>query len=133
MIERFIGIPYEVHGRSYEACDCWGLVWLYHRDVLGVDLPLYLEESVAVDSKRYGLNDLIDYEAKSEKAWRKVEEPQHGDVALVRRGLALSHVGVVAPNGMLLHTHTPINSMLERLTSPSLARRIVAYYRHESL
>lgn len=132
MIDRFIGIPYVTYGRTYEACDCWGLVWLYSKDVLGVELPNYLEESEAANSGRHSLGELVRHETETTSEWVRVDEPRHGDVVVIRCGMALSHVGIFVPENHVLHTSAPHDSLLEPTYSPTLARRIFGYYRHVS-
>ncbi|ACL70374.1 C40 family peptidase [Halothermothrix orenii] len=39
IVNRLIGIPYKHNGRSYQGVDCWGLVYLFFKE-LGVDLPV---------------------------------------------------------------------------------------------
>lgn len=38
-VERCRRAPYKPHGRDYDGLDCYGFVYLYYRDVLGVRLP----------------------------------------------------------------------------------------------
>ena len=39
-VNRYIGIPYEVGGKSLSAADCWGLCTLVYREQLQYDLDL---------------------------------------------------------------------------------------------
>lgn len=34
--DRFIGIPFEDHGRARAGCDCWGLVCLIYQEELAI-------------------------------------------------------------------------------------------------
>jgi murein DD-endopeptidase len=56
MFDQFVGIPYVAHGRDYAGADCWGLLYLFYRDVLGVQIPSYVAEmakaSIATGSRR---------------------------------------------------------------------------------
>ncbi len=36
--ERLLGIPYEHNGRSYQGVDCWGLIYLFFKEI-GFRLP----------------------------------------------------------------------------------------------
>lgn len=38
-IERAVGLPWIDRAQSWQAMDCWGLVVMYYRHVLGVELP----------------------------------------------------------------------------------------------
>jgi len=39
ILDKLIGIPYQHNGRSYEGVDCWGLVYLFFKE-LGFPLPV---------------------------------------------------------------------------------------------
>lgn len=39
MMDRFIGIPFISNGRSFKGCDCYGLVKLYYKEVLNIEIP----------------------------------------------------------------------------------------------
>ena len=40
-VDRIMDMPFVARGRDYEGGDCWAVVWLLWRDVLGRDLPAY--------------------------------------------------------------------------------------------
>ena len=40
-LDGYIGIPYRDNGRGVDGCDCYGLVLLIYREVLGIALPTY--------------------------------------------------------------------------------------------
>lgn len=132
-MNQFIGIPYLPHGRAYEGADCWGLVWLYYRDVLGLEIPSYSSEMQARDFSRHSIGPLIDGE--KQMSWRELPELEKapGDVVLIRRGLQASHVGIYAGSGLLLHSDGPDPSHIDRLDSISLRSRIVGFYRLKGL
>lgn len=37
-LSRVLGIPWKNRGCTFEAADCWGLVTLYYRHVLGIEI-----------------------------------------------------------------------------------------------
>ena len=41
LMDQFVGIPYIAHGRGYDGADCWGIVYLFYRDVLKTPIPDY--------------------------------------------------------------------------------------------
>jgi len=43
------------------------------------------------------------------------------------------HVGVVAPNGRLLHIEEHVDAVLPLMTSPTVSFRISGIYRHHAL
>ena len=100
---RAIRVPFVDKGRDWDAWDCWGMVYVFHRDVLGVALPSYTEHyQDAGDSPetRKALRDLI---AASMGAWRRVETPEPGDVVLIKGSHALALETVVEELEQALH------------------------------
>jgi len=122
----FIGIPYRDGGRDYTGADCWGLVWLYYRDELGVDLPPLAGAYQNDDRKR--ISQLTD-ETMPLVGARKVDVPIDGDIVLMRMRGMPTHVGVYVSPGMVLHTHRRTDSVIQRIDSLSLRSRIEGYYR----
>lgn len=135
-----IGIPWLDGGRDRAGCDCYGLVFLFFRDALGIDLPSYAETPAA---------DLLAGESAVDTAlagstWSRVTrgEIRRGDVVLmtgVERGAdgrlrrSTRHVGVLIDGATLLHVERGTGSVALRLSHPTIAPRIVAFYRHREL
>jgi cell wall-associated NlpC family hydrolase len=40
----YVGLPWKFAGRSSEGVDCWGLLWLVYREVLGIPIASYAPE-----------------------------------------------------------------------------------------
>ncbi|WEX07366.1 NlpC/P60 family protein [Chelativorans sp. AA-79] len=116
---RYVGLPWTSGGRSFDGIDCWGLVWLFYRHEKSIEIPDYSEAyDDATDRER--ISGLM---TSGVVSW--VEVPaMHGAVALMRRGRAPSHVGIVAPGRKLLHIESttglsciaPITADIERRT-----------------
>ena len=126
-MERFIGIPYVEHGRDYSGADCWGVVYLFYRDVLGRPIPAYSAEMQARAFHHRDIGALI----KSERAahWVEVEQPDHGDVALMRTGREESHVGIFISGGRILHSEGEPGSCMVRADDLRIRSRLVGYFR----
>lgn len=95
----FIGIPYLNRGSSYAGCDCWGLVWLFHADILGNLLPRY--EGYGDATKP----EISSYISDRWNSWQQVrlEDIQIGDIiALNLNGLPV-HCAVYVGRGKMLH------------------------------
>lgn len=127
MVERFVGIPYVPHGRSYEGADCWGILFLYYRDVLGTPVPAYSAEMDAREFKHGAIAPLMATER--EKLWQQVETPQPGDGVLMRAGRHDSHVGVFLGQGRMLHSEGPDPSVIDRIGDMRWRNRISGFYR----
>ncbi|WP_434712998.1 C40 family peptidase [Rhizobium sp. YTUHZ045] len=127
-MERFVGIPYVPHGRNYGGADCWGILFLYYRDVLGIQIPSYTAEMAEVDFHRHEIAQLI--AAEREQQWTEVSTPAKGDCVLMRVGRDESHVGVFIGNGQMLHSEGPDPSRIERVGDMRWRNRIVGYFRY---
>lgn len=127
---RYIGLPFQDHGRNRAGLDCWGLVRLILSDQFGIALPSYAHEyerTTQVDK----ISSLITREAPK---WTLVPLGQEkaGDVIVLRlRGNPL-HVGMVLGDKQMLHIESGINSVIERYTGSRWAERIFGFYRYKS-
>jgi cell wall-associated NlpC family hydrolase len=126
-LSKFVGIPYVAHGRGYEGADCWGLLFLYYRDVLGMPIPSYSAEMQEREFHRKDIGPLVD--AEIERLWLQIDEPQPGDGVLLRAGRFNSHVGVFLGNGRMLHSEGPDPSVVVRLDDIRLRSRITGFFR----
>jgi murein DD-endopeptidase len=105
----FIGIPYVNRGSSFQGCDCWGLVWLFHREVLKNEIPRY---EGYVDAEGAGIGEYI--EARWDN-WISVQPAnmELGDVLALKVGRLPVHCGVYAGHGKMLHVLEGRMSCLE--------------------
>ncbi|WP_310299673.1 NlpC/P60 family protein [Rhizobium sp. BE258] len=127
MLSKFVGIPYVAHGRDYDGADCWGLVYLYYRDLLGTPIPSYSVEMHEREFHRRDIGPLID--AEKEKRWLQADAPSPGDCVLLRAGRYNSHVGIFLGAGKILHSEGPEPSVVARLDDMRLRSRITGYFR----
>ena len=52
-VQDYVGLPYEMCGRSFEGVDCWGLVVMVYRNELGIVLPDWVtDEEIDWESER---------------------------------------------------------------------------------
>lgn len=94
-IRRVIGLPWADRACSFEAMDCWGLVVLYYRHVLGIEI-----------------HQTPDYEAGSDfitcydgdAAFWSHSAPQSGGLAVFFKGNHPDHVGIVVNGNRCLHS-----------------------------
>jgi cell wall-associated NlpC family hydrolase len=105
----FIGIPYRSRGDSFAGCDCWGLVWLYSRLVLGREIPRYGDYADASGP------DIPQRIREGWEAWLPVpiDQAVEGDVLVFRIGQQPVHVGIVATPAQMLHVLEGRNAVLE--------------------
>ncbi|HET8791809.1 MAG TPA: NlpC/P60 family protein [Modicisalibacter sp.] len=117
-----IGLPFRPHGRGPDFYDCWGLVCVAYRQVLGMELDDYGGEYHTLKDidrlKRIFARECGD-------TWVRVEQPAPMDVAVIfRRGRAI-HAGLYLGGGQILHVEHGIETSVQ----PASDFRIEGYYR----
>ena len=100
-INKVIGLPWINRAASFDAVDCWGLVILYYKHVLNIELPV-------VDG--YQLNDNISKcrQRESNKThWEEVESADNNTLVFTCYDTIgrPAHVGLYIGGGMVLHAH----------------------------
>lgn len=130
-LSKYLGIPYLWDGRSFEGVDCYGLLILFYREELGVEL---------FDPK-HGLKGWKEASESgfmaqnAERDWREVpmEEVLPKDVLLLRssRSGRADHCGLVVDRYSFLHAAEGIGSHIAKVAL--FREQIVRCYRHRSL
>lgn len=93
-----LGKPWVRWRSDFDACDCWGLVVLYYREVRGIDLG-------AVPN-----TDLTTGYMAEVKNWIEVDTPSNGATVMTSwRGGNPTHCGIVLDVGDILHCAGNLN------------------------
>jgi cell wall-associated NlpC family hydrolase len=121
-VNDYIGIPFLTNGRTREGVDCWGLYRLIVSERFGITLNDFDYSSA---DARDEVNSLL----HSENDWKRVQHPIEGDAVLFKVAGALSHIGMIVCSGAMVHARAGQASCIERLDSPTWARRIDGFYR----
>lgn len=104
-INKMVGVPWENRASSFESVDCWGLVLLYYKHVLNIELPQtggYLERE----------NIEKCWVIESEKRWQEVGSPTESGLVFTcyDSNLKPMHVGVCIDDTNALHADGHINN-----------------------
>ena len=116
-IRRAIAVPFVEQGRGWSGWDCWGVVVMLHREVLGVELPRYTT----------GHSDAW---AGHPPKWDNVSRPEPGDVVQLCIAGRPIHVGIAIGDGLMLHSDPTAGTVVERLASPKWSHRVEGFYRY---
>lgn len=123
----YIGIPFKNNGRSEEGSDCWGIVCLYYKHEMGIELPKLsgMYENTGQSALISGIIDAI------KPRWTKIKDPQRGDVIVFTIAGKETHVGVCINTHQFIHAFKGTDSCMENLNSHRWKRRIAGVYRYE--
>ena len=128
---RYIGLPFQGHGRDRSWLDCWGLVRLVMAEQFGIALPSHIHEYERTTQVEK-IAQLVEREAQK---WKLVSAGSEdcGDVIVLRvRGRPM-HVGLVLGDEQMLHIERGIDSVIERYNGLHWAERIAGFYRYKSV
>lgn len=122
-IPRFLSLPYVLGGGDWTGADCWGLVELWYRLVLGIDL---------VERRgRHSTRQSIDTWSAAPDGWIQIKGSEDHALILMRSGrLAHGHVGIIY-QGSVLHTaashgcvYQPLSDRLIRASTTGYLRKL---------
>ena len=123
-INRFIGIPFIPFGRDWDGVDCWGLVYLWHKEWNKQELPQY---AFAPNTTQCSAVMVAETAGPT---WSKVIEPKLGDVAVFNVFNKPMHVGLMLNEEQMLHIEKGIDSVIENITNTRWMKRLYGIYRY---
>lgn len=94
-IRDWLGVPHIYNGRDSQGVDCYGLVWLYYRDVLGITLPDWR----CADTSRLWVARFM--EERLDESLSELDEPQDHCLMIIRRSKLAHHMGIFYAGGIL--------------------------------
>ena len=124
-LEKYIGLPYQENGRTWQGVDCWGLARLYYKEELNIDLPDY--SSLYTGSWDSNLSDIID---QQKEGWHKVTSPIKNDLCLFNIYGEPVHIGIYIGENKFLHARDGHDSVIESLGSLQWSKRLEGTYRY---
>lgn len=105
----YIGIPYKLGGDSFDNTDCWGLVKMFYREELSIELPCFQSESIEPKHVHNAIIAGLEWQIADH-----VSEPQQFDIMLARRARLAHHVGIWTDKGVLHASAAAKSSVLDR-------------------
>ena len=120
-IARSIGMPWVRWRSDWEAADCFGLIVLYFREVLGVDLGAVPQMDIAS-----GFNTV--------EGWEECDPEDGATCWMAWRHGSPTHCGILVAGGMVLHSEGsdehPGSVRLSRLAAVQRVYGHVSFYRY---
>lgn len=127
-MEKYIGIPFIDKGKDFNGCDCYGLLQLYYKEEMGIDVP-----DVIANSKQLRMA-YVEYLKNVADHWEKIEEPEENCVVALQTDInnpkLVTHFGIIVKiDGKLkmLHTFKNTASHLVELTNPAYTPKIKGF------
>lgn len=125
-MRRFLGIPYQDHGRTKRGLDCWGLCVLVAKEVYDYELPS-LNKMYSSAGNGADVSELVEVEKLSK--WDKVSDYKAGDICVFNIGGLSSHVGTYIENNKFIHILQGSEVTIEDLDSILWTNRLNGVYR----
>lgn len=123
--KRYVGIPYKAKEESLSGCDCWGLVKLIYKQVMGINItsPDYNDPM-----NRLEINGVAN---KHKTTYRKIDYDKRkaGDIILFNILGLTTHCGFILDDQKMIHTQKATNSVIEDYTRSKWISRIEGIYR----
>ena len=123
---KYIGLPYQQNGRTWQGVDCWGLARLIYKHELNIELPSY--EDLYVGSWDQQVSKLIEYHREG---WQQVQVPELYDLCVFNIYGEPAHVGVYVGNGSFIHSRDGSDVAIEKINSPLWKKRLDGYFRYK--
>jgi len=113
-LKKFIGLPYKYLGRDFDGVDCYGLLFLIYKHVLGIDLPEY---SNFYTQDWYKTEDhIVD---QFHTFMEKIDPPyKKFDGILLRHGTKtiVNHIATYLGENKMIHIYKGSTSRIDRFT-----------------
>lgn len=120
-IARAVGVPWVRWRSDWQAADCFGLIILYHREVLGADLGTVPQTDIAAGFS-------------AAQGWQECSPEAGATCFMAWLNGAPTHCGILLPGAMVLHSEgAPDHPGSVRVSRLAAVQRIYGetrFYRH---
>jgi murein DD-endopeptidase len=126
MISKFIGIPFVSKGRSFNGCDCYGLVKLYYKEVLNIDIP---ETIITAEQPR---RTFANYLNEISKNWTATTPAKNVVVAMsvnAEHPSLVTHFAVMIDDKRFIDTRENMSSYLTSIDDEKIKNQIKGFYK----
>ena len=126
MISRFIGILFVSKGRTFRGCDCYGLVKLYYKEVLNIELP----ETVITSEQPRRI--FANYLNEISKNWTSTVPQKNAVVAMAvnaEHPTLVTHFAVMIDDKRFIDTRENMSSYLTSIDDERIKNQIKGFYK----
>jgi cell wall-associated NlpC family hydrolase len=123
----YVGIPFKPKGRDRAGCDCWGLVRLFYAEQFSIQLPSFIDDYKGIKDVE-SIAKLMTVDNPLVPSVEH-EQPEYGDLMLMKIGGRRTHIGVYIHGDRVLHVEAGKDAVAERLHNLLLRCKLAGYYR----
>ena len=126
MISKFVGIPFVSKGRSFNGCDCYGLVKLYYKEILNIDIP---ETIITAEQPR---RTFANYLNEISKNWTATTPAKNVVVAMsvnAEHPNLVTHFAVMIDDKRFIDTRENMSSYLTNIDDERIKNQIKGFYK----
>ena len=126
MISKFIGIPFVSKGRSFNGCDCYGLVKLYYKEILNIDIP---ETIITAEQPR---RTFANYLNEISKNWTATTPAKNVVIAMsvnAEHPNLVTHFAVMIDDKRFIDTRENMSSYLTSIDDERIKNQIKGFYK----
>ena len=126
MISKFVGIPFVSKGRSFNGCDCYGLVKLYYKEILNIDIP---ETIITAEQPR---RTFANYLNEISKNWTATTPAKNVVVAMsvnAEHPNLVTHFAVMIDDKRFIDTRENMSSYLTSIDDEKIKNQIKGFYK----
>jgi murein DD-endopeptidase len=126
MTANFIGIPFVSKGRSFNGCDCYGLVKLYYKEILNIDIP---ETIITAEQPR---RTFANYLNEISKNWTATTPAKNVVVAMsvnAEHPNLVTHFAVMIDDKRFIDTRENMSSYLTSIDDEKIKNQIKGFYK----
>ena len=128
-MDKALRVKFVDKGRDYSGWDCFGPGYVAYRDILGIELPSFVDEYVDAGNTKASRRVIRDIILSQKHNWETVDKPQALDIVLFRFGDTETHLGIMIDKKRFLHCEKTINTVIERVDSAKWKKRVEGIYR----
>lgn len=126
--DSLVGIPWQERGRSRAGCDCWGLILIAFRELLGIEQPSFADDYQTTADREA----IVAILAGAREPWVPVPPADARPMDVVEMRERPWHVGLVVGRGRMLHMPARQSSIIEPYTTGRHEPRVTGIFRHAS-
>ena len=113
------GIPFKKGGKDQNGCDCYGLVYYFYKEKLGIIIDDLQDFSKTIDLKK-------------KIKFKKVDKINNNDIGIFKNIDNSVHCGIFLNRDQLYHITENNNSVIESFETSDYFNSLIGIYRHEN-